>query len=395
MEALDHVFQVMGLREEAIEYLKNVEGCSRVTHILYDEDELQQLVQESKGHVKRGDVQSLRIFISWAAIQQKKAIKAPPDWMTHFTCQTFDQFEWMLIRRGEGRPSKRPRLASIIDQVLGLNKQQPCDWLDHVFSFCEAKELARARSISRGFRDRVDSMAKREVRRLLRNDIKPVYKQSWTAMLHGVQNLKPVSIQKIRTWDGSLRKEGFDIGILTTPLISSLFGKVATYEAIVLFPLTGYEVCVPVLLQFDRMLFGDEEIHTGAKVPASFLHPNAYSCGAFSVCSRRDIYKDEKTLMETLRRLQFELSNPEMNLDCPHNQIGQMLIHGRVGSQTLFDKYFRMSLEILREYILGKPFPSLQSAQVAAEHKLELLRSSHSLASSDSDEGSDSDEHSV
>ena len=64
MEALEPVLQVMGLHEEAIDYLKNVKGCNRVAHlVMYNDEELQQLIQESRGQVKQGDIETLRTYL--------------------------------------------------------------------------------------------------------------------------------------------------------------------------------------------------------------------------------------------------------------------------------------------------------------------------------------------
>jgi len=373
MEALDHVFQVLVLSDDVIEYLKEVQGCSRVIHIFYSDRELQQVVRESNGILKRGDFKTLRLFVSWVnAYKQENGGKAPLNWQEMFTTRTFEKFEQTQFDNGEDHQTNKQRLYSILSQVLGTNqKQMACDWLDLAFSFCEAKDLSRARLISRGFSQRVDEFAKREVCRLVGNGIRPMQEQSWMALLHGIRNVEDSAKDKIKTWDASLRREGFDIGILTKPVGES--------QAIVLIPLETPGVRVAAYLQFGcarpRTSLG---VYTAARLSPHFLHPNANPSGTFNVCSRSRRYQHEATLTETLRRLQHELSNPAIHLSCPHNNTGINLIGGAngqgVGSRELFNEYYYKSLEVFRSYTLGKPIPSLELARIAADNKIALLR---------------------
>ena len=372
MEALDHVFQVIGLRTDIIEYLKNTQGCSRVIHIFYSDREMQQVVRESNGIIKRGDFKTLRLFVSWVNAYKQKNGKAPANWQKAFTTEAFERFEQTQFDNGEDYQTTKQRLCSILSQVLGDFRKQPaCDWLDHVFTFCEAKDLARARLISRGFSQRLDEFAKREVCQLVGNDIRPMHEQSWMALLHGVRNLEDSAREKVRTWDTSLQREGFDIGVLTKPVNES--------QAIALIPLEPPGVRVPAYLQFGcarpRTSLG---VYTAARLSPDFLHPNANPSGTFNVCSRSRRYQLERTLSDTLRRLQDELSNPAIHLSCPHNNTGIILIGGAngqgIGSRELFNEYYYKSLEVFRSYTLGKPIPSLELARIAADNKIALLR---------------------
>ena len=224
----------------------------------------------------------------------------------------------------------------------------------------ESTELVRCRAVCRVFRRWSDSIAKDQTANLIGPSIHPMAGQSVTALLHGAEKAGEETKEMLKGWNAEAsRAEGFDVGLPTYPRLCRPRGDI---QALISVGNLTPGVQVPVGLKIgDHREDSDENDlpsrGTRVDLPPGFFHYNAYGSGMLHLCHRQKSIFEERTLDETLRRAQHELSNPDWA--CPHTAAPLRLAgYGPILNRELYNEYLARCCRTFSNYRLGQSLPS-------------------------------------
>ena len=244
------------------------------------------------------------------------------------------------------------------------------DLLIKILTFlAESKELVRSRAVCRVFRRWSDSIAKTQTAELIGPSIRPMAGQSVTALLHGAEQARGETKEKLRGWDAEVaRAEGFDIGLPTYPVrygsrspdVDGYLKYLRGYDILAQIPIGDLApgIHVPVGLQVGVRVGEDQtgDVVQGTKVslPSGFFHINVYPSGTLALCSRVEFIRKERTLHDSLHRVQRDLLQPDW--ECPHSSVAYRLSnYGQ--DRNLHNDHFVQCCQIFSAYKLGRPIP--------------------------------------
>ena len=296
----------------------------------------------------------------------------------------------MLTMSTNDRPSKRARIAveeggSCVEEdtsmddlaltfssVLGLGgageaeaaatgEEEVPDLLIKTLTFlAESTELVRSRAVCRVFRRWSDSIAKDETAKLIGPSIHALVGQSVTALLHGAEKASEETREMLKGWNAEAsRAKGFDVGLPTFARRCSPRGDI---QALIPVGNLAPGIRVPVGLKIgdhrdDPDENGEQARGTRVDLPSGFFHFNLYGGGMLHLCHRQRSVCEERTLDETLRRAQHDLSNPDW--ECPHTPLPLRLTgFGPDQNRELYNEYLARCCQTFSNYELGQSLPS-------------------------------------
>ena len=183
--------------------------------------------------------------------------------------------------------------------------------------------------------------------------------QSVTALLHGAEKAGEETKKMLKRWNAEAsRAEGFDVGLPTYPRLCCPRGDI---QALISVGNLAPGVQVPVGLKIgDHREDSDENDlpsrGTRVDLPPGFFHYNAYPSGMLHLCHRQRSICEERTLDETLRRAQHELSNPDWA--CPHTAAPFRLAgYGPILNRELYNEYLARCCRTISKNRLGQSLP--------------------------------------
>lgn len=284
------------------------------------------------------------------------------------------------------RPSKRARIAveekgsrledvddlALTFSALGLggtgeaeaaDEEEIPELLIKTLTFlAESTELVRSRAVCRVFRRWSDSIAKDETVRLIGPSVKSMVGQSVTALLHGAERAGEETKEMLKGWNAEAsRAKGFDVGLPTYARACCPHGDI---QALIPVGNLAPGIRVPVGLKIGDHKEDDSDDENGVPsrgtrvdLPPGFFHYNAYGSGMLHLCHRQRSITEERTLDETLRRAQHELSNPDWT--CPHTVVPYRLTgFGPNQNRELYNEYLVRCCQTFSSYKLGQSIPS-------------------------------------